>query len=369
MKRFIVIIFLCVFPISLHAQDNAGFALEWTVRSAPWFYEPQYKMNNISFNSDVALGYAFGSFSIAAKPFFDYVSLNGIDPARLLQGSWIDLGTSFDCVFRPFTWGEITLGAGGFYQRAKFQYNGSGWLGTNRGGMIFACDLKFIPYTFADFSITNRLDTIFAFDGNRIATLPNYTIGLRANIRPGLDWLEVFAEADAFYLNYTSAIQSVSSWMFEAQIGAAVTFKETGDRKNQDMSKNGKTNDKVEINDSGFDTFAALKPGVEAAFGTIAFENGKDIFLPGALPSLERLASILNAHKSIVISIEAYAEYSGKPASDLELVRSRGQAIKSYLTGKGVDGSHVRVSLMGQVINPKDAQSEKPRIIIKIISI
>jgi outer membrane protein OmpA-like peptidoglycan-associated protein len=271
------------------------------------------------------------------------------------------------------------------FQRSVFQYNNSGWLPTNRWGATASCDLVFAPLDFFDVALVNRVDLIFAPDASDSvrALLPNYSGGLRFDFRPGIDWLVAFVEADAMYWNYTSELTSVESWMFQAQVGVKLKFNPAGNKGTIERDKavpqssddKNRTNTVIESKkksieeiEPGLTTLGRLAPGSEATFTTIVFETGNNTLSAGSMPVLDKIADILNRSKSATISIQAYAEYSGNPVSDLSLMKTRAEKIRSYLAGKGVRDSRIRLAGMGQVIDTNKAKPETPTVVIKILT-
>ncbi len=373
MKRIslAIVVFLCSLSI-LDSEENPQTRVAWTISNAPWFYESLYRMNNISFNTAVLLGLDFGGILVGVEPFCDYMSLNGQDPANLLQGASIDFGVSADAFFKPAKWMEIKLGAGGLFQRSVFQYNDSGWLGLNRWGVTGSFDIGFIPTDFIDFVVKNRFDLVFAFDAGDPAEylIPNYSGGLRVDLRPGVEWLVVFAEADALYWNYSSELKSVQSWMFQAQLGVTLEFSlgETSGGIHGNNLGDKIVSKTIEDKEPALLVLGEMKPGTEASFTAIVFNQGKDELLEDSIPVLDRIADILLKHESAIISVQAYAEYSGNPVFDLGLVKIRAEKIMAHLAGRGVSESRIKRASMGQVINLENSKTEVPTVVIKVLS-
>jgi outer membrane protein OmpA-like peptidoglycan-associated protein len=396
MTRNVSIIFVLLLSgFSSYSEESPQFRLGWTVQNSPWFYENTYKMNNISVDSSLMLGWDFKGLMISVEPFCDYYSLNGQDSASLLQGAWLNIGGTVDTYFKPMELMEIKAGAGGFFQRSVFQYNNSGWLPLNRFGISGQCDIRIIPLQYLDFVLMNRFDTIFAFDGTGSygPVLPNYYGCIKMDVHPGLQWLAIFVEANAFYWSYGSEIRTVASWMFQAQVGFNLEFgftdKSDGEParnnesptitggKNLALVKDEKTADasntqadekKPENTDPALIVLGQSQPGTFAAFTTIVFEKGKDTLAGVSASVLEKVSDILTINKKITISIEAYAEFSGNPILDLELIKSRAATIKSYFLKNGVEKNRIKVSSAGHIINNNTANAESPKVIIRILS-
>lgn len=75
------------------------------------------------------------------------------------------------------------------------------------------------------------------------------------------------------------------------------------------------------------------------------FEIGKDIIKDEAKDNLDDLAGVLNNFPEIKLVIHGHTDKTGDHDSNVKLSKDRAEAVKKYLTDKGVDGS--RISTQG----------------------
>jgi OmpA-OmpF porin, OOP family len=73
----------------------------------------------------------------------------------------------------------------------------------------------------------------------------------------------------------------------------------------------------------------------------INFETGSDKILAESNDDLDALVKILNEYPEAKVAIDGHTDNVGDPAKNLELSQKRADAVKAYLTGKGVDESRL----------------------------
>jgi outer membrane protein OmpA-like peptidoglycan-associated protein len=78
------------------------------------------------------------------------------------------------------------------------------------------------------------------------------------------------------------------------------------------------------------------------------FASASDKLLDSSYVALDQLAGLLLAHPSWHLTIEGYTDNSGSPARNLVLSRKRADAVKSYLTRKGIAASRLTANGFGQ---------------------
>ncbi len=388
------IIILIILSVAAFSADDTRFRLVWTVRDTPVTYEGSYMANNIGINTDLAAVFDFGGYAIEAVALCDYISVNGHDASNLLVGAILNAGGTINMRFIPLPWLEIKTGIGGLWQKSSFQYNNSGWLGVSQPGITGMLDLRFIPWEFMEIDVLNRLDMILSYNdnGSFSTVLPNYNAGLRATFRPGIRWLGVFIEGDAFFWNYASAVRSVSSLVLKAQVGCTLDIGFDGSNNGMspviqepkntpligqpatataDGDKEAESSERItdeEPLDPALIAFARLKPGSEVTFTGIVFEEGNDTLTKESLTVLDKIAGILNDKKSATILVSAYGLYSGDLMKDSAFVKNRANAIRKYLSTKGVDTARVKVSASGFVSYTDEKTAIRPKVKLKILS-
>lgn len=86
---------------------------------------------------------------------------------------------------------------------------------------------------------------------------------------------------------------------------------------------------------------------VNEAVKNLEFEFNKATIREHSYSSLDKLADLLK-QKSLNLKLAGYTDNVGGVASNLRLSRERAQAVKTYLTGKGVDDSHIQAEGYGK---------------------
>jgi outer membrane protein OmpA-like peptidoglycan-associated protein len=393
-KTLLFIIVFTLLRLALFSDDDPKFRLGLSAMNSPVSNDSVYQANDISFNSDLSAGLDFGGFLIEAKVLFDYVSVNGHDNANPLIGAWMNLGGTVDVGFNPLSWLSIKAGVGGVWQKSSLQFDNSGWLGLSQPGIVGLLDIRFIPIDVFEIELRNRIDAIFSFDnsGAFSSVLPNYNAGLRATFHPGIKWLGIFVEGDAFLWNYSSSVINVSNWILKAQAGLMLDFRfdKNADNKpadsilqNEPKFKQLKASTEIKTNpsadtsknaagdeelDPAIIAFSKLKPGSEVTFTMIQFEEKTDKLTKESIPVLDKISKILSRRKTATILVSAYGPYSGDLLKDYARIKNRANTIRSYLSKHGVDVGQVKVSASGQVIKPDDKNGTRPTVVLKIIS-
>lgn len=82
--------------------------------------------------------------------------------------------------------------------------------------------------------------------------------------------------------------------------------------------------------------------GEQIAFDAVHFRTDSSTLDDGAIATLDALASHLEAHERVQVTVEGHCDERGTEAYNLALGHARAEAIKRYLVGLGVD--EVRVS-------------------------
>lgn len=80
----------------------------------------------------------------------------------------------------------------------------------------------------------------------------------------------------------------------------------------------------------------------------VHFDYNEDAIKPEERPILDRKALILAANSALRIRITGHADERGSDEFNLVLGNQRALAVKRYLESKGVNGSRIEVSSMGE---------------------
>jgi outer membrane protein OmpA-like peptidoglycan-associated protein len=384
----ILIVLLCCTQLS----GTPIYSVQGYIHSSPWFYEPIYEMNCISFSTVWILGIDLGRISLGLAFLSDYVSFQGEKEGETLKGAWFNAGSTFEFTLAILPRLDLVIGAGGVWNQESANFNDFGWLSNGRPGIEITAAPLFTVSEFLELAITNRLDLFFPGEDEGINT--QYFTGLRAYIHPGPAWLRLYSEVNAFYWSYNSEIlpQEFSSWVFQARVGAAVTFNHLFQKKEDsdtnriiiseetdskdtletdqeedrdeiiipdetdgsDESENGREQEKDDIITSDPDLLKLknAQPGDEIKFYTIQFTN--EALTPASIPLIEGMAGILRDNESLVISITGYSEFLMDPRKELELSKTRAAVIKEFLMTQGVKEEHIRLNPIGNIMMPEE---------------
>ena len=94
-------------------------------------------------------------------------------------------------------------------------------------------------------------------------------------------------------------------------------------------------------------------------YKNVQFATGSSTLTAGAKAELDKLVTILNEHPQLKISINGYTDNTGKPESNMVLSQKRADAVKTYLTGKGISAD--RLTATGYGINNPVADNKTPQ--------
>ena len=93
----------------------------------------------------------------------------------------------------------------------------------------------------------------------------------------------------------------------------------------------------------------------------IFFQQSKAIILESSYSELEHLANIMQENPNLEIRIEGHTDNVGKPEDLLRLSEDRANAIRDFLTKKGVDGRRVQTIGYGPKFPINDNSTDELR--------
>lgn len=90
------------------------------------------------------------------------------------------------------------------------------------------------------------------------------------------------------------------------------------------------------------------KEVVNKAFSNLQFSSAKADISASSLPSLDKMASLLQAHPEWQLSLSGHTDSEGTEAFNQTLSEKRSEAVKQYLVSKGVNASRITTRGYGQ---------------------
>ncbi|MEM9458709.1 MAG: OmpA family protein, partial [Myxococcota bacterium] len=93
----------------------------------------------------------------------------------------------------------------------------------------------------------------------------------------------------------------------------------------------------------------------------IFFDTAKSTIKAKSRPKLDRAVAVLKQYPDLRIEIAGHTDSQGDDTSNLELSRERAEAVKAYLTDRGIDGSRIRTRGAGETEPIADNATKKGR--------
>ena len=107
----------------------------------------------------------------------------------------------------------------------------------------------------------------------------------------------------------------------------------------------------------------------------VFFDFNKAILKPESFPELDRIVALLNDRSALTIEVDGHTDNIGTTESNQKLSLKRAQAVKTYLTSKGIDQSRVAAKGFGEsrpiVSNDdeKDGREINRRVEFRIVKV
>ncbi len=87
---------------------------------------------------------------------------------------------------------------------------------------------------------------------------------------------------------------------------------------------------------------------IARAFSDLEFETGKSVIKAVSYPSLNELANLLKTKEGWNVMLSGHTDITGTPANNMELSKTRAQAVRDYLIGQGVASIKIKTEWFGQ---------------------
>ncbi len=102
---------------------------------------------------------------------------------------------------------------------------------------------------------------------------------------------------------------------------------------------------------------------VKKAFDNLEFATGKDIIKPESLASLDELAQLMKKYPGWKLKIEGHTDNVGVRAKNVELSKKRAEAVKKYISSKGISPTRFEVKWYGpdRPVAPNDTEEGRQK--------
>lgn len=87
--------------------------------------------------------------------------------------------------------------------------------------------------------------------------------------------------------------------------------------------------------------------GLVVTLGDVVFASGKADLRPGAARTLDQLVTAMKRDRRIEVAIEGHTDSTGKRAFNLDLSQRRANAVRRYLTSRGIHTSRIQTRGLG----------------------
>jgi len=104
----------------------------------------------------------------------------------------------------------------------------------------------------------------------------------------------------------------------------------------------------------------------------LIFEQGRAVINPNSFKELDELVAMMKENPKVEIQLEGHTDNVGNPESNLKLSQSRVDAVKKYITSKGINKKRVKTKAFGgsQPIateNTEEARAKNRRVEMRVL--
>jgi OmpA-OmpF porin, OOP family len=104
----------------------------------------------------------------------------------------------------------------------------------------------------------------------------------------------------------------------------------------------------------------------------LIFEQGKAVINPKSFQELDELVAMMKDSPKVEIQLEGHTDNVGNPEANLKLSQSRVDAVKKYITSKGISKNRVKTKAFGgsQPIareNTEEARARNRRVEMRVL--
>ena len=188
------------------------------VAGSPFVYNTFSNSHGDGISLNTMCGVRLEKWVLGGAISYEYSSFDGFDPASSFHGAWALLGASFHAGYDFSSWFRLDTGIGSGWLASSFQYADQGLERKNEPSVIL--------YGTPEFKVADRITVKtpvrvqLNFGGSGVQ--PNVYAAGRAEFKPFLDWLGLYAEVGAQLWVYSGGIFNSASGLFVFSLGSHV---------------------------------------------------------------------------------------------------------------------------------------------------
>lgn len=119
--------------------------------------------------------------------------------------------------------------------------------------------------------------------------------------------------------------------------------------------------DETPVNSIGVQLDAKENETMNTAYKNLNFETGSAVITKSSFASLDELAILLKTKTELILQVDGHTDNVGTSEKNLELSKQRADAVKKYLTGKGVEENRITANGYGYNRPIADNSTEEGR--------
>ncbi len=117
---------------------------------------------------------------------------------------------------------------------------------------------------------------------------------------------------------------------------------------------------------------ALTSKGETIILNHLIFEQGKAVINPKSFQELDELVAMMKDSPKVEIQLEGHTDNVGNPEANMKLSQSRVDAVKKYITSKGVSKNRVQTKAFGgskpiAKENTEEARAKNRRVAMRVL--
>jgi len=104
----------------------------------------------------------------------------------------------------------------------------------------------------------------------------------------------------------------------------------------------------------------------------LIFELGKSVINPKSFPQLDEVVAMMKENTKVVVQLEGHTDNKGNADANLKLSQARVDAVKKYMTSKGINKDRVKTKAFGgskpiATDNTEEARAKNRRVEMRVL--